>query len=353
MEKIFEKIYLDPEHPASFGGVEKLYKAAKKIDSKIKRGDVTKWLSGVDAYTLNKQIKRRFPTSRVIVKGVDIQADVDLADVSNLSKANDGIKFLLIAIDVFSRKLHVQGLKSKGAATVAAGFEKLWVTTPGIVRSDKGSEFLNSKVQAFFKKNNIHHFTSHNEKKANFAERVIRSLKARIYRYITHKQNERYIDKLDSFVKAYNNAAHTSIGIAPASVTKDNERAIWWSVYWPKKPKKLRPFKFNIGDHVRISYLRNIFTKGHDYSHSGENFKIVYRTRRDRLPIYKIVDLQGEKIMGTFYEQELVKVTPGDVWKIEKIIRKRKLKGRPEESLVRWLFYPPKFDTWLPSSDVT
>ena len=352
MDKIFEKIYFDPEHPAGFGGVEKLYRASKKIESKVKREDVTKWLSSVDSYTLNKVKRQKFPTSRVIVEGLHVQADVDLADMSNLADANDGINFLLIGIDTFSRKLHVQGLKSKRGAVVAAGFEKLWDNPPKLIRSDRGGEFLNSKVQAYFKKNGIRHFVTNSEKKANYAERVIRTLKARIYRYITHHQNERYIDHLQKFVNSYNNSIHSSIGIAPSNVTKDNERAIWWAVYWPKKPKKLRPFAFDIGDHVRISYLRHAFTRGYDLKFSGEVFKIVYRTRRDRLPIYKIKDLQDEKITGTFYEQELVKVTPGDIWKIEKVIRRRKRKGQPAESLVRWQYYPPKFDSWLPTSQI-
>jgi len=190
--------------------------------------------------------------------------------------------------------------------------------------------------------------------KAHMAERVIRSLRMRMHRLITHRQNERYIDDLQSLVYAYNNAVHSSIGIAPSHVNASNERAIWWMQYWPKKKsKKLKPFLYSVGDLVRISYLRHAFTRGYDYQFSGEVFKVIYRTRRDTIPIYKIEDLAGERVTGTFYNEELTAAPHGDEWKVEKIVRKRKRRGHPAEVYIKWLHFPSKFNSWVNADTLT
>ena len=355
MAKILRDIYLRASHPSSFGGARKLYEAAHNVDPSITTAFVKKWLEGQDSYTLNKPLKRKFQRSRLISPGLFVQNDVDLADVSNLSEANDGVTFLLVSIDTLSRKLYVQPLKSKRGQDVAVAFEKLWGNDPipKLIRSDSGKEFLNSKVQHFFKRNNIHHFTTSNEVKAHLAERVIRTLRSRLKRLITHTQNNSYIDQLQDIVGAYNDSLHSSIGMAPSRVTKTNERAVWWTQYWPKtQNKKPKQFLFKVDDHVRISYLRKAFTREADYSYSGEVFKVVRRTRRDTIPVYKLIDLLDEPILGTFYSEELSKVAPGDIWKIDKIVRTRKRRGHPKESLIKWLHFPDKHQSWVRSDSI-
>ena len=230
MEQLLEKIYTDPENPAGFSGVEHLYRAAHEANPKITKAFVKKWLSSKDSYTLNKPARRKFERSRVISQGLYIQADIDLLEVGNLAASNDKIRYLLGAIDILSRKAYVQPLKSKTGKDVAQGLEKLWGTDvkPRLARSDRGKEFLNKEVQEFFKRHKIHHFVTSNEVKANYIERLWRTLRGKLHRLITETQNERYIDKLQALVHSYNNKIHSSIGISPADVTSANERLIWY-----------------------------------------------------------------------------------------------------------------------------
>ena len=353
MEKILENIYLNPKHPSSFSSVEKLYKAARAENSNITRKFVRDWLSGQDSYTLNKPIRRKYKRSRLISPGLFIQNDVDLMDVSNLAKSNENIRFILVSIDTLSRKLYLQPIKSKHGTAVREAFEKLWGDDPWpkILRSDGGAEFSNSKVQSFFKEHGIHHFVATTDVKAHMAERVIRTLRGRLHRFIAHKQNERYIDHLQQIAFAYNNSIHSSIGVKPSEVNSSNERLIWWAQYMPRSGKK-KAFVFELGDNVRISYARHAFTRGYDYKYTGEIFKVVERSRRDGIPIYKLQDLAGETIKGIFYTEELVKVAPKNEWKIEKVLRTRKRRGQPQESLVKWLHFPTKFNQWIPSTDI-
>lgn len=355
MEKLLEKLYTDPKNPVSFGGAEGLYKAAHAINPHISRARVKAWLASKDSYTLHKQAKRGFKRSRLISQGLYIQADIDLMDVSNVAVSNDKVKFLLAAVDTFSRKAYVQPLQSKAGAEVVRGLEKLWGadTKPRLVRSDKGKEFTNRTVQDFFKKQGTHHFVTSNEVKANYVERFFRTLRGKIHRMITERQNDRYIDHLQDIVQGYNNKVHSSIGISPAGVNESNERLIWYTQYWPKdRKKKAKPFLFQVNDLVRITYLRTAFTRGYDYHFSGEVFKVLSRSRRDDIPVYKLVDMADEPVLGTFYTEELTKVAPKDLWLVEKVIRKRHRRGHQPESLVKFLHFPEKFNQWVDSNTI-
>ena len=354
MDKILENIYFDPKHPASFSGAEKLYQAAHAENTDITRKFVKDWLSGQDSYTLNKPAKRKFERSRLISAGLFVQNDVDLyMDVSNLSSSNDKVRFILVSIDTLSRKVYLQPLKTKRGVDVREAFEKIWGDDPWpkLVRSDEGKEFKNSSVQSFFKEHDIHHFTTTTDVKAHLAEHVIRTLRGCLHRLITHRQNERYIDHLQDIAFAYNNSIHSSIGIKPADVNQSNERLIWWTQYMPRSTRR-RPFLFEVDDYVRISYARHAFTRGYDYSFSGEIFKVIHRMRRDSIPVYKLNDMADEPVKGTFYTEELNKVAPKDIWKVEKVIRTRKRRGHPKESLVKWLHFPPRFNQWIPTADI-
>ena len=90
---------------------------------------------------------------------------------------------------------------------------KIWV--------DKGSEFYNNSFKKWLKDNDIEMYSIHNEGKSVVAERFIRTLKNKIYKYMTSISKNVYIDKLDDIVDEYNNTYHTSIKMKPVDV-KDN-----------------------------------------------------------------------------------------------------------------------------------
>ena len=102
-----------------------------------------------------------------------------------------------------------------------------------------------------------------------------------------------------------------------------------------------------------ISAYKTIFTKGYLPSYTEELFKIkqVIYTKPF---VYKLEDLQAEEIDGYFYEQELSFVpNPEDIeYKIEKVIKKKTLKGK-KLALVKWKGYSDKFNEWIPLEDIT
>lgn len=183
---------------------------------------------------------------------------------------------------------------------------------PKRIRTDKGQEFRAKEVQTLLKDFDVTHLYAQNETKAAIAERVIKTMKTRIYRFMTYQKSYAYIKKLQNFVKSYNGTYHRTIGMAPKSVNSGNETAVWWRMYWPKdhgvikKTKTIRkPFSFKIGDHVRLTHLRNPFSREYDERWTGEIFIISQRILRSGLPVYRVEDFDGDEIKGTFYQSEL------------------------------------------------
>ena len=137
-----------------------------------------------------------------------------------------------------------------------------------------------------------------------------------------------YIDKLDYIVNEYNNK---TIKMKPIDV-KNNTYLDFGKENNDKYPK------FQVNDHVRISKYKNIFAKGYTPNWSEEVF--VIKKVKNRVPwTYVINDLNGEKIIGTFYERELQK-TKQKEFRIEKEIKKKGSKV-----YVKWKGYYNSFNS--------
>ena len=120
----------------------------------------------------------------------------------------------------------------------------------------------------------------------------------------------------------------------PSQVTKANEAQVWDTLYGDDVQKPVR-FKFQVGDCVRISIVKRMFEKSYLPNFTEEIFTVYKRMAR-QVPVYKLKDDAGEILDGTFYEPELQKIIKNDdVYRVEKILRKRKRKG-VVEYLMRW-----------------
>jgi len=195
-------------------------------------------------------------------KGIGDLYQADLADVRNLSPYNGGFSYILTCINVFSRYAFAKAIKDKRGLTVSAAFEKIFSErVPNMLQTDRRLEFLNGQVQGVFRKHNIHHYFSLNDDiKAALVERFNRTLKSRLYRYMTHHQTNRWIDALDDIVESCNKSRHRSIGIAPIDVTPDEEDEIAKRLYPLKRPLHS---KYDVGDRVRIAKYKHVFQKGY------------------------------------------------------------------------------------------
>jgi len=278
------------------------------------------------------------------VRGIDEILAADLVDMQLFSEYNDGVKYLLTVIDVFSKYGWMRPLKRKTGEEVAAAFKsifklgrkpkKLWV--------DKGRESYNKDVRGILGKTTM--YSTKNEEKSSVVERWNRTMKENMYKYFSTNATRKYIHVIDKMTEKYNNTRHSSIKMAPVQASlKKNEAAVWRSLYGNEQ--HALPPKFSVGDKVRITKKKNIFEKGYTPRWTEEVFTISSIQYTDP-PTYKIADFGGEEIHGTFYEQELQK-TRQEIYRIKKVIRKR-----GNRSLVKWLGYPESFNSWADNKDL-
>ena len=172
----------------------------------------------------------------------------DLADMQLISKYNKGVHFLLSIIDIFSKYVWIVPLKDKKGASIVDAFRSILKQSnrkPNKIWVDKGSEFYNSSFKKWLQENDIVMYSTHNEEKSVVAERFIRTLKNKIYKYMTSISKNVYIDKLDDIVNEYNNTYHRTIKMRPTDV-KDNTHINTDKEVNDKDPK------FKVGDHIRI-----------------------------------------------------------------------------------------------------
>jgi len=333
---LMKSFYHDPRAPGSFGGVDNLRRYSRK-----RRKQVVDYFTGQDAYTLHKPTQRRFARRRTYSKGIGDLYQIDLVDLSNLSRHNNKYRYLLNCIDVFTKRAWSVPLKTKTGHEVSDPFEReILDDRPCIMlQSDKGTEFVNSTFQSMLRCRRVEFYTSENEDiKAAVVERFNRTLKERMYRYFTATNTRRYIDILQDVVYAYNNTRHSSIKMAPADVTHDNEDVVRARLY-PVRTT-LRQWKYKVGDRVRITMQRRTFQKGYIGNWSEEIFVIA--GRKPTTPVtYKLKDLGGDDIKGSFYCQELQMVSKPDdaLFDIDRIVKTRK-RGGKVEYLVKWRGYP-------------
>ena len=154
------------------------------------------------AEELHKPIIRKFQKRKVYSAFKDNIWGVDLADMQLLSKYNKGIRFLLCVIDIFSKYASVVPLKDKKGISIVKAFQIILKQSnsrkPNKIWVDKGSEFYNAYFKKGLRDNYIVMYSTHNEGKSVVAERFIRTLKSKIYKYMTSISKNVYIDKLDN-----------------------------------------------------------------------------------------------------------------------------------------------------------
>ena len=197
-----------------------------------------------------------------------------------ISKFKKGFRILLCVIDIFSKYASVALLRDKKCLSIVDAFQKILDDSnrkPDKIWVDKSSEFYNNFFKKWLKDNDIEMYSIHNEGKSVVSKRFIRTLKTKIYKYMTSVSKNVYIDKLDDIVGEYNNTYHRTIKMKPVNV-KDNTYIDFKKEIIDKGPK------FKVGDHVRISKYKNIFATGCTPNWSEEVFvvsKIKNNSSRD------------------------------------------------------------------------
>lgn len=359
--------YVDPGHPTAFSSPGAVY---RYYEGRVPMSTVVKALESVDAYTKHKETKRPATFNPFYSYQRRTEYQADLVDMSGIKAANSYYAYLLVVIDVFSRKLWVMPLKTKSAASMREALRHWLVdqdSEPGASQrlgrrlyTDRGKEFVARSVVELLKEFNFKHTTSKRGLyKAAVAERVNKTLQVRIYRYLSHTGRLRYVDVLPDIIGAYNNTKHSTLehAFSPEEAddpeNEDRVREIHGRRYHDvmqkmKRTRKKRRFK--IGDTVRVTLSkgRKVGPEGRAYTpfFSDELFQVVRVGRRMPVPrIYLRSLLTMKPVPGSFYANELSKHV-SSMFKVEKVLG-TKTEGGDRLKLVKLKGLHSGFNTWV------
>ena len=176
--------------------------------------------------------------------------------MQSLNKYNKRIKYLLCAVDLFSKYAWVVSIKDKKWTSIVNAFQKIISEgrKPNKIWVDQGSEFYNNFFKDILKINNIEMYSTYNEGKSAVAERFIRMLKNKVFKHMKAIFKNVYFDVLDNIVGKFNKTVHRTIEIKRIDVTDDTYAE--YNEDFNKKDPKIK-----VGDHVRISKYKNICSK--------------------------------------------------------------------------------------------
>ncbi|KAL3094098.1 hypothetical protein niasHS_005514 [Heterodera schachtii] len=230
-----------------------LYAAVKKKHPKLKRTEFDEFLQRNTTYTLFKPKREKFRRLRTVPTGFMTDVQADLADFQALSRKNSGYRYLLLAVDVLSRRMFGSPVKSKRPADVKRAFEEVFDQMPKLpetLYTDRGLEFVAKPMKEFFAENGIKKYETSSKKKAAIAERAIRTLKTRLYKYFSAKNTSAWVDVLPKFLSAINNSVCRATGLRPNEISDVNAREVWKRVYGEGLvPAEKRP-KIKVGETV-------------------------------------------------------------------------------------------------------
>lgn len=345
------KRYRSLKNPIALSGRTNVNRYVKTSAKKIEHD-----LSKIYSYLVHREIKRPRNFNPIYVYDRREIIQGDLCDLQNINTFNDGVKYLLVLIDSFSRKAWVKPLKSKKASEVLQAFRQLHkqIGNFKVLYFDRGTEITNKEMRRELKNKNIELRFPTN--KVGTVERFLRTLQSLIYKYMTEYATDRYIDRLQDIVDLYNSRYHRTIKTNPNFADKAENRNFVLNALgekYDKAERKRKKPKYKVGQSVLISKNKGAFAKSYKMSMIRQRY-IIHEVH-DKLPqpMYTLKDELDEIIEGRFYEAELQAVN-SDEYRIYDIIGTKKING-VEHKLVVWEGYEnkPQFNTWVPTTQLS
>ena len=365
-QKRFLEYYHSGDQPYSFGGKKQI---KNFID--IANHSLDNVLSKSDVYTEFKEFKKpKFtPPIRTYKANYLWEADLMFFTHPDFARANDGKLYILAIIDTFTKWVYMTLLKDKTAKTVTRVVGNLFrddeIETPNYLRVDAGGEFINKEFINMCKSFDVKLYIAMEPIKCAYIERFNRTFKRILVQLMEHYNSIRWVDYVEQALEIYNTRVHTSIGMSPeAAVEKKNQKIILrkylkrYANYDKKRVEKnRRKPKFKKGQMVKIFKKKGIFARGFHQNVTKEYFKIYYVDRSFCKDRYYLKDMQGDKIIGSFYEEYLVPYIPDadKVYRLDPSFKgytRKNIRGVPH-ILVKWLGWPNKFNQYVPYEDVS
>ena len=248
--------------------------------------------------------KKNYDTNKTDVYYIDDIWSLDKLDLKDYGPENNRrYRYVLVVIDNFSKFGWTIPLKNKNAQTIKDSFENILISSirkPNLIESDRGKEFYNNIFQDFLNKNNIKLYSRNGSFGAVLAERFNHTIRDLLEKIVFEQGDGKWIDVLPTITEQYNNRVHSSTKLSPKDASlKKNEG--FGNKNLLDRRKKIEP-KYEIGDLVRISDIKKMFSKGDTTNWSYKLYKVT-EIINVTIPSYHIDNLKER------YNESLLKST--------------------------------------------
>ena len=334
--------------PGALRGPLALYKQAKKL--KIRNVTLAKckeFLKSQPVYTRHKPARRNYKRNKIEAPVPGYVVQIDIWDLQRFKRWNDH-SYVLLSYDTFSKYLQGIPMKNRKPDTIQDALEAMIEASPFEwmrIYWDKEGAFISRQIQNFLKNRKIYNYTTKSVVKAPGVERSIRTLRSLLQRRMEASGSMRWTAELPKIISNYNKRKHSTTKLVPNELV---ENPLLIVTKKPSSNETLRRFKLPpIGSYVRLNRLRGIFEKEASSTWTEEVFKVIRHKKSSPIPLIFIKDLAGDKIQGGLYPEEYQMVKWDGKKEVEKIIKERKIQGKPREYLVSYRGWPPKFNAWI------
>lgn len=300
---VIEEYYLKYNFPAS----AKLYKLLKEDGHDIQLKEVRGFLANQKEHEQLKikQVKKK-QSGHITAFTYKQNAQMDIFDISKYSKSNKNYKYLLVLIDVFSRKVFARPLKNKNINDVLHELVIIFKQyIPSVITSDSDSTFMSGEMQHLLNTLNIIHdvvIARNDHKVLGIIDRFALNIKTTLSKLFLRNNNIKWLDFIDNIIDSYNDTPHSSIAfLTPNEATKEKYQADIADINKMKVVNKTVSSQFKPNDKVRIR-ITDGFRKGSEPRYSDKIFEVVAVNG-------KRITLDNDK---TFVESDLVKTIIDD-----------------------------------------
>ena len=363
--------YVTPGHPVAYGGRNIL---KKYYGDSLSERQIENILSSIHSYTLHREYHRPRGRNPFYIYYLRQMLQMDLIEMKiwggvDLTLHNNGVNYLLSTIDCFSRRVWIIPMLRKNTSSSLEAIksvlgeilEKPPRKAIDSILVDNGTEFLNHQVKDYLQQLNINLINTYSDVKAAIVERSNRTIKNLIFKYMTEKETNTYIDVLPLLLDTYNKRTHRSLGgLSPieAEMGVNQTHVLEQQINrFEKIRMKNRSKKKNlkIGDVVRIKIrAMNRFNRSFHHQFSIDLFKIHKISNRMPIPMYSVQSLNTHEILKQKFYKEQLQLVLGDEYRVEKILKTRKNgAGKNKQFFVKWIGFNDEHNSWVNESDIT
>jgi hypothetical protein len=266
MDTIIENAYRNPAY--GLRSEPSLYKYLKPKYPEITHSKIKAWLNNQEIYQTMKPRNNNYQS--FIATGPLEQFQIDLIYMPE-AWFNNGYKYILACVDVFSKRAALTPLKERDSQTTTNAFKGILnkLGIPKTIYADQGSEFKNADFNKLLKEHDIKIIYALDH--APFVESLNKTIKTRLYKYMAFHQTAKWNNALPLIVDAYNETPHSSTGISPNDINKSNITQARMHMLKRSKSKVYKPI--NVDDKVRVPVIHKV-KKGYKQQWSFETHNV-------------------------------------------------------------------------------